>query len=234
MRRVTRDLTVEREPEVNILLHWFALIYFWLAGWRFEGVMPNRDKFLVSGMPHTSNWDGWNLILASWVVRIRMKWMVKEEFTRGIVGYFIRWTGGIPIRRGTPQNAVGQTIEHFNDSDRLVLVLSPEGTRKKTNHWKTGIYWIARGAEVPILPALMDYGRKTIKFCDLISADDDIENVIQKLWDHTATATPRVPEKQTEMRLRERDIERAHNADLEQITHNTIKDEPDSHKEQDA
>ncbi len=137
------------------------------AGWQFEGDVPDAPKFVLIGAPHTSNWD---FILAMSVVfglGLDFHWIGKHTLFRGPFGPLMRWAGGIPVNRERPGRLVQDTIEAFQAHERFVVGLSPEGTRRRVDTWKTGFHRIASGAGVPILPAWIDARRKRIGFAPL-------------------------------------------------------------------
>ncbi|MFW5748338.1 MAG: 1-acyl-sn-glycerol-3-phosphate acyltransferase [Chloroflexota bacterium] len=209
MQRVTANLEIHRAPHQPRWLAWFGRLYFWLTGWKIEGIVPDTPRMVIIAFPHTSNWDGWNLVVTSWIVRADLRWVVKEEFMRWPFRWFIRATGGLPIKRDGSQNVVDQAARMLRDSEHMLLLISPEGTRKKTDHWKTGFYWIAHKAEVPMLAARMDYGTKTISFTGPFEATGDIEADIQPIWDAYRDIKALHPEKMGEMVLRTKDKNRA-------------------------
>ena len=120
----------------------------WLRanGWRIEGEMPNLPKFIIVGAPHTSNWDLPYTLAAGLHYGVRVHWMGKDSIFKWPYGGLMHWLGGIPVDRSKPNNAVAQMVEKFAASDRLVVVIPPEGTRGKITRWKTGFYHIAVGA----------------------------------------------------------------------------------------
>ena len=134
MRGVTKDLDNQREPQLPIVFKWFGVLWFWLAGWRLVGKLPQDPKMVVISAPHTSNWDGWNLVMCGWACRVNLRWVVKEEFTRGLVGLFVRATGGLGIKRDKSYNLVEQVANKIRESDNLLLLVAPEGTRKRAEH----------------------------------------------------------------------------------------------------
>ena len=134
----------------------------WLkaTGWHIEGDMPDLPKFIIVGAPHTSNWDLPYTLAAAVHYGVRVHWMGKDSIFKWPVGGLMRWLGGIPVDRSQSNNAVAQMIEKFAVSDRLVLVIPPEGTRRKVTRWKTGFYHIAVGAKIPLALGFLDYKRK--------------------------------------------------------------------------
>ncbi len=149
-----------------------------LRGWKLEGEPPAVPKFVLIGVPHTSNWDFPLALAMAFVYRMEMNWMGKDSLFKGWRGPVMRWLGGIPINRLSSNNVVAQTIEAFNTSDHLIVAIPPEGTRSKVDRWKTGFYYIALGANVPIALAFLDYKLKVGGFISTFfptgDADKDI------------------------------------------------------------
>lgn len=135
---------------------------FWLMGWRIEGQLPPLDKFVVIGAHHTSNWDFVLFIAAKFILRLNARWFGKHSIFRWPFGALMRYWGGIPIRRHLKLNTVEQAIEAFAEHRQFILVLSPEGTRRRVERWKSGFYHIACGAGVPIVPAALDFQHRRI------------------------------------------------------------------------
>lgn len=157
---------------------WFrglAQLIYRLVGWKAEGQAPNLPKFVIIGAPHTSNWDGIHMFLTSTSLGIRMYWLGKHTLFRAPYGWLMRWASGIPVNRESTKNAVEQVVDEFEQRDRFVLIIAPEGTRKKVDYWKTGFYYIALGAGVPIVLAYIDYPRKRTGLGPAIMPSGDIE-----------------------------------------------------------
>jgi 1-acyl-sn-glycerol-3-phosphate acyltransferase len=133
-----------------------------LVGWRVEGELPDCPKFVVIVAPHTSNWDFVIGILAMFATGLRANWLGKHTIFRFPLAPVLRWLGGEPIDRSTPHGTVRTAIDHFRTRPQWVLGLSPEGTRRRVDRWKTGFYRIAVGAGVPIVPVTMDYRTRVL------------------------------------------------------------------------
>lgn len=153
-------------------LGWLVLRAF---GWRFEGEVPNLPKLVAIVAPHTSNWDFPLGLAAKWALRLHVSFLGKHTLFKPPFGFFFRAIGGIPVNRETSQNLVEQMASVFAEREQLVLVIAPEGTRKKVAHWKTGFYHIARAAHVPILLIAFDYGRRVIRFGPVVVPSGDVE-----------------------------------------------------------
>lgn len=127
-----------------------------LTGWRIEGEMPDLPRFLVIGAPHTS-WFDWvlNLCLMG-RFDLPLRWTAKSSLFRGPLGRLLLRLGGVPIERGARSGFVRTCIALFETEERCVIGILPEGTRKRTDGWKSGFYHIALAAGVPVVPVSVD------------------------------------------------------------------------------
>jgi len=144
----------------NLVSRTIARFMMLASGWRFEGALPNLEQFVLIVAPHTSNWDFPIGVMAMFALDVRATFLGKDTLFKPPFGFVFRWMGGLPVDRRSPHNVVEQTIGYFKTRDRVILALSPEGTRKKIPRWRTGFYWVAVGAGVPIVPVALDYPRK--------------------------------------------------------------------------
>jgi len=172
----------------------FARLIYRIVGWHVEGAAPNIPRFVVVGAPHTSNWDGIVMFFTSVILGMRMYWLGKHTLFKPPLGWLMRWASGIPINRESSKNAVEQAIDIFEERDRFVLLLAPEGTRKKVDHWKTGFYYIALGAKVPIVLGYVDYPRKRSGLGPVIMPSGDIEADFEQIRAFFADKVGRHPD----------------------------------------
>ena len=146
----------------NPAAQWLGRSVLKLMGWRIEGELPKLDKFVAIGAHHTSNWDFVIFIALKFVLRLNARWFGKHSLFRWPFAGVLRAWGGIAIRRDRQLNTVEQAVQAFRDNRQFILVLSPEGTRKKVERWKMGFYHIARGADVPIVMGALDYQNRRL------------------------------------------------------------------------
>ena len=130
------------------------------TGWDFEGPVPDVAKCVAIAVPHTSNWDGVLMLAAAAAVGLDMSFMIKDDWLRGPMGPIMRKLGAVGIDRSKANNVVDGMVAELRHRDRLWLVIPPEGTRSRTEYWKSGFYHIALGAKVPVVTGYLDYGRK--------------------------------------------------------------------------
>lgn len=151
-------------------------ILFTLLGWKMDKNFPlDLKKYVVIAAPHTSWIDFPVAILARMSSGIMINFIGKASLFKGPFGFFFRGLGGTPVDRSKNNNLVDAIVQIFNAKDEFRLGLSPEGTRKKVKRWKTGFYYIAKGANVPIVMATLDFENKRIKISDPYYTTDDKE-----------------------------------------------------------
>jgi 1-acyl-sn-glycerol-3-phosphate acyltransferase len=171
-------------------------------GWTVSAKLPDLNKFVLIAAPHTSNWDFVLGIMAAKAIKLEPHWIGKHTIFRWPFGWFFRAIGGIPVRRGEGKNYIAQLAELFEHSDRLVLGLAPEGTRSKTDHWKTGFHYIARAANVPIVAAFLDYAHKEIGLGEILYPSDDIEADFARIREIYKDRRGKFPEKESLVQMR--------------------------------
>lgn len=135
-----------------------------LVGWEFETELPDERQYVCLAYPHTSNWDGLMLLSLAQSLGLTINWMIKDDWVKGPLGIALRRLGAVAIDRSGKHHIVDQMIEAFHTHDELALVIPPEGTRGRADHWRSGFYHIALGADVPVVPGYLDYGRKRAGF----------------------------------------------------------------------
>ncbi len=132
--------------------------------WKIVHNFPNNlKKYIVIAAPHTSWLDFPIAILARNSTGVKINYIGKDSLFKGPFGFFFRALGGVPVDRSKSTNLVDAIVAIFNNREEFRLGLSPEGTRKKVEQWKTGFYFIAKGANIPIVMATLNYGEKELK-----------------------------------------------------------------------
>lgn len=157
------------------MLQRFSKIVLKLIGWQAVVNLPKEKKFIMIGAPHTSNWDLPIALLCFWSVKSRLTWVAKKQLFIGPLNYFFRALGGIPVDRSKRTGFIEQLASQFEQHDEMIFGLTPEGTRSKSQYWKTGFYYIAMKANVPICMAHIDYPKRIIGFGEIFMPTGDIE-----------------------------------------------------------
>lgn len=169
--------TIFDTPVVNTLLRAVSRATLRITGWRVEGCLPpDAAKSVLIAAPHTSNWDLPYTLMLAFSLRLRVYWMGKQSLFRAPFGGVMRWLGGIPVNREQASNLVARSAQAMRNAvGPMQLIVPPEGTRGKTRHWKTGFYFIAQHAQVPIVMAFVDYGRKVGGLGPVFQPTGDVE-----------------------------------------------------------
>jgi 1-acyl-sn-glycerol-3-phosphate acyltransferase len=158
---------------------------FNLMGWKITGGFPvGMKKYIIAVAPHTSNWDFVIGILARSVLHIeKTKFLAKASLFRPPFGWVFRLLGGYPVERSSSHDMVQQVAAIFSKHDEFYIGLAPEGTRKKVQKLKTGFYYIAKLANVPIIPAGFDFATKTVVVSKPFYPTDNFESDMSFLLD---------------------------------------------------
>ena len=138
----------------------FSFIYFKLLGWKADIQVPDFKKCVICAAPHTSNWDLFIGKLFYGAVGRDAGFLMKKEWFFFPLGCFFRWMGGIPVHRGKHTSMVDAIIETAKKSDTFHLAITPEGTRSANPDWKKGFYYIALGANIPIVLYGIDFEKE--------------------------------------------------------------------------
>lgn len=175
----------------------------WLFGWTVVGEQPEERKAIGIIAPHTSNWDVALMFIMANCMRLKSNWLAKDSLLKPPFGFLFRALGAIPVDRSSSQNVVDQVADIFANTDQLYLAVAPDGTRKKTDYWRTGFYWMALKAEVPVVLMYIDYAKKEVGFGDKFYVSGDIEADFRRFKEFYDQVTPRHPELRSDVRLRD-------------------------------
>tara|TARA_B100000900_G_C20560058_1_gene708501 strand:+ start:262 stop:864 length:603 start_codon:yes stop_codon:yes gene_type:complete len=178
----------------NKLLSFVGTTLLSLTGWRVKGEIPDRQKLLVILAPHTSNWDfvyGMALVLS---LRIKIYWLGKHTIFKKGFRRLLKSLGGIPVNRSDSKNIIKEVTEMANVEGGFLLGLSPEGTRKRVENWKSGFLRMAKSMDCPILLASIDYPTKVISFSDMFYPTGDNQRDIEYLKEYYKKFIGKIPE----------------------------------------
>ena len=178
------------------LTPWIAQKFLAFSGWHIVGSVPNISQAVLLAVPHTSNVDGGYAIPTLVALDLDIKIMGKKSlFKVPVLGKFLSWSGVIPIDRSKKGSVLQASIDKFKTGEPLFLGLAPEGTRDHTDKWKTGFYYLALEAGVPILPVAMDYKTKQVRFLSPVYPTGDIDSDLQQIYQQYRGVVPRHPER---------------------------------------
>lgn len=180
-----------------------AKLFLRVTGWTFQGEIPVEQRCVLIAAPHTSNWDLPYLLAFAWYCGIDINWMGKHQIFAGPQGRLMKALGGVPVHRDQKTNLVSQMVQAFDERDSLILTIPPEAKRKRAEHWKSGFYRIALGADVPILPTILDYGTRTGGFAPALLPTGNVSDDMDVLRAVYANCEAKYPEAFGPIRLAE-------------------------------
>lgn len=162
--------------------------------WKIEGTIDESiKKCVLMVLPHTSWHDFYLGIFTRGIMEMEMNFIGKKELFRFPFGYYFRWMGGAPIDRVGNLNKVEAIAKIFENHDEFRLAISPEGTRKKISELRTGFYYIASKANVPIIPVAFDYGKKSVSFGKPFYTTSNYEEDLKILLNHFKGVVGKIP-----------------------------------------
>ncbi len=170
-----------------------SFILFRLIGWKAVVTVPQYDKCVICVAPHTSNWD---LIIGKLyygAIGRKSSFMMKKGWFIFPFGLIFRHIGGIPVDRRRHTSLVEQMAERFAQSTYFNLAITPEGTRKANAEWKKGFYYIARKAQVPVIPIGIDYPSRAITSTKVLIPSDDVEKDMKEIKEYFVQFRGRIP-----------------------------------------
>lgn len=151
----------------------------WLRaiGWKITGAPPQVAKAMFIGAPHTSNRDGFVAAAVILALRLRITVLAKAELFKGPLGAFFRWAGVMPVYRNSASRGgqVEQVVQRFQETENIYIGIAPEGTRHASEKWKSGFWHMAVKAGVPIIPFVLDFGRKELRLTPAFYPTGDLE-----------------------------------------------------------
>ena len=133
-------------------------------GWKITGYRPEMNKILYIGAPHTSGWDFILGLLVRSAWKLNINFVGKHNLFKPPFGFIFRALGGYPVDRSKRGNLTDQIAQIFKNVDQFAIMIAPEGTRKKVTSLKSGFYYIAKMAEVPIVMIAINGKDKEVNF----------------------------------------------------------------------
>ena len=178
-------------------MQWLSkLIYHKFLGWKVTGFsdFESVKKAVIIAVPHTSWHDFYIGVLLRSVIGIETNYVGKKGLFKFPFGWFFRWLGGAPVERKNNENQVEAIARLFEEKEVFRMTMAPEGTRKKVEEWRTGFYYIAKAAKVPIVMFTLDFEHKENKFSEPFYPTDDKEADFKFMHNYFEGVKGKVPE----------------------------------------
>jgi 1-acyl-sn-glycerol-3-phosphate acyltransferase len=185
------------------MMRFLARIILKLWGWQYDPKLPLERKFLIIGYPHTSNWDFIISILFRSAAGLKSSYIAKHTLFKPPLGWLMTAIGGVPVDRTNAGNFVGQIVDLYNNREYMAIAITPEGTRGKSDYWKSGFYYMAIAAEIPICIGYWDWGQKKVGLSEPIYLTGNVRNDMDTLRDKLSHLRGKFPEKQGPIRLKD-------------------------------
>lgn len=192
-------------PRCNPVARLVGKILCWITGWKLVGGLPEVSKAVLIAAPHTSNWDIIYALMTGWSHGVSFHWLVKAEHVRGFKGRLLAALNAVPVDRSAPQGLVGQAVQRFNEADRLLLMVPAAGTRSRRDYWKSGFYWMAKEAGVPICMGFLDYATRRAGIGKLLWPSDDLRADMDEIRAAYVGIEGKFPDKVSRIRLKAED-----------------------------
>ena len=193
-------------PTSGLIAYWIAYFLLRLFGWDVIGQVSAGKKFVLIGAPHTSNWDFPFGLAAVYIYRLKVSWIGKESLFKKPFGGFMRFLGGIAINRDSHHGVVEQIAKKLTESRKLVIAMTPSGTRKKSDYWKSGFYRIAHAAQVPILCGYLDYAHRRVCIGLCFGPTGNVKEDKDRIRDFYKGIKGKYPEMTANIELRDENI----------------------------
>lgn len=181
-----------------------ANLIVFCIGWKIKGEVPKHiPKLIMLGVPHTSNWDFFLMMCCAWRYELNVKWLGKESlFSNKVFRFFSTMMGGIKVDRSTSEKAVQNIADAIKKSKhRLCLAIAPEGTRRKKPGWRSGFYYIAKQAQIPIGLGYIDYAKKCMGVGPILSDLQDLETTMEKIREFYKDIKGKYPKNQSPIKI---------------------------------
>ncbi len=178
-------------------------LYLKVAGWEAVGEVPH-GKYIVVAAPHTSNWDLPFTLSVAWVLGVKIHWLGKHTLFEGPFGGFFKALRGVPIDRRSSTNATKSVAEWVsNYPGDMMLAVAVEGTRSRKDYWKSGFFYIAKEAQIPLILGFLDYKNKRGGFGPVLQPTDHPRELMDQMREFYNGIEGKIHDNTTPVRLRE-------------------------------
>ena len=191
IKTIVPDIHLANRPKI---VQWFGRTLQKVSGWKVEGEIPNLKKFILVGAPHTSNWDFVHALILIWAIDLKLNVLAKHTlFKIPFLKNILFGIGGIPVDRNNPQLIVDE-VSKLAEEDGVIIGLTPEGTRKKVQKWKSGFLRIAQQTESKIVLIGIDFDKKICSFSGFFEPTGDNDQDIEVIKNFYKRFKPKIPD----------------------------------------
>ena len=179
----------------NRFSEWLGTTLLKITGWKVKGQLPDIPKVVIAVGPHSSNWDFFLGVAVLFYLRIKIRFLGKHTIFKPVFKQLLEWIGGMPVDRRNSSGVVKQVAQHFEQNEKMILALAPEGTRSPVFPWKTGFLAIAYHANVPVLLIGFDFKNKDVVIGPLFIPSGDTSVDMKKVYQFYQGIPAKYPQK---------------------------------------
>ncbi len=191
IKTIVPDIHLANRPKI---VQWFGRTLQKVSGWKVEGEIPNLKKFILVGAPHTSNWDFVHALILIWAVDLKLNVLAKHTlFEIPFLKNILSGIGGIPVDRKNPQLVVDEVSKLTEKDGGVIIGLTPEGTRKRVEKWKSGFLRIAQQTDCKIVLIGIDFDKKICSFSGFFEPTGDNDQDIETIKNFYKDFKPKIP-----------------------------------------
>ena len=191
LKTTVPDIHLANRPK---FIQWFGRTLQKFSGWKVEGEIPNLKKFILVGAPHTSNWDFVHALILIWAVDLKLNVLAKHTlFEIPFLKNILSGIGGIPVNRKNPQLVVDEVSKLTERDGGVIIGLTPEGTRKRVEKWKSGFLRIAKQTDCKIVLIGIDFEKKICSFSGFFEPTGDNDRDIEFIKNFYKNFKPKIP-----------------------------------------
>ena len=191
LKTTVPDIHLANRPKI---IQWFGRTLQKFSGWKVEGEIPNLKKFILVGAPHTSNWDFVHALILIWAVDLKLNVLAKHTlFEIPFLKNILSGIGGIPVNRKNPQLVVDEVSKLTERDGGVIIGLTPEGTRKRVEKWKSGFLRIAKQTDCKIVLIGIDFEKKICSFSGFFEPTGDNDRDIEFIKNFYKNFKPKIP-----------------------------------------
>jgi 1-acyl-sn-glycerol-3-phosphate acyltransferase len=177
-----------------MFFRFFSKTILKLLGWKIRGRVPYLNKYIAVSAPHSSNMDFLLGALYFMTINTKAHFLIKKELFFFPLNFLLKAAGGIPVDRSNPVGVVDTMVKYFKTRKKFILIITPEGTRKRVTHWKKGFFYIANQTNVPVVLSYFDYKEKIIHIDKPYMLSNDGDSEMKKIKLYFKDVHPRHPE----------------------------------------
>ena len=191
IKTVVPEIHLAKRPKI---IKWLGITLQKISGWKVEGEIPSLKKFILVGAPHTSNWDFVYALILIWAIDLKLNVLAKHTlFNIPLLKNILFGIGGIPVDRDNPQLVVDEVSKLTEGDGGVIIGLTPEGTRKRVEKWKSGFLRIANQTESKIVLIGIDFETKTCSFSGFFEPTGDNDRDIIYVKNFFKKFKPKIP-----------------------------------------